>query len=105
MREDIIFIVGAIVVLVILIYILTKSGLIPFITTVDKQSCVNMIMLACDEYRSKGKVDGFKKISYGCSDIVESENLKPCLDKAKELFPSTQDIANNCGRVCAEFGL
>lgn len=104
MRE-ILYIVGGVLVLVVLIYILGKVGLIPFISTVNKQDCVNMIMLACDEYRSKGKVDGFKKISYGCSDIVESENLKPCLDKTKGLSPSTQDIANNCGRLCAEFGL
>jgi hypothetical protein len=103
MRE-ILYIVGGVLVLVVLIYILGKVGLIPFISTVNKQDCVNMIMLACDEYRSKGKVDGFKKISYGCSDIVESENLKPCLDKAKGYYQS-QDIANNCGRLCAEFGL
>jgi hypothetical protein len=103
MRE-ILYIVATAAVVVISIYILIKSGIIPFTSTVSKQDCTNMIMLACDEYRSKGKIGGFKKISYGCSDILESENLKPCLDKARERFPSTQEIANTCGRLCAEFG-
>jgi hypothetical protein len=100
MRE-ILYIVATAAVVVISIYILTKSGLIPFTSTVSKQDCTNMIMLACNEYRSKGKLGAFNKISSGCADILESISLKNCLNK---------DISEKlrreyCSALCKEFGL
>jgi hypothetical protein len=95
MRE-ILYIVSAAVVVVISIYILIKLGFIPFTGTVSKQDCINMIMLACEEYRSKGKLGAFNKISSGCVDIVESESLGACLNTKS---------ASACGNLCKEFGL
>jgi hypothetical protein len=100
MRE-ILYIVATAAVVVISIYILIKSGIIPFTSTVSKQDCTNMIILACEEYRSKGKLGTFNKISSGCADIVESASLKECLRKdIKEEFKRQY-----CSELCKEFGL
>jgi len=100
MRE-ILYIVASAAVVVISIYILIKLGFIPFAGTVSKQYCINNIMLACDEYRSKGKVDAFNKISSGCADIVESGSLKECLRKdIKEELKRQY-----CSELCKELGL
>jgi hypothetical protein len=103
MRE-ILYIVAGAVVVVISIYILIKLGFIPFTGTVSKQDCINMIMLACDEYRSKGKLGAFNKISIGCADIVESASLKDCLKGLKENIDENSK-RQYCSGLCKEFGL
>jgi hypothetical protein len=100
MRE-ILYIVATAAVVVISIYILIKLGFIPFTGTVSKQDCTNMIILSCEEYRSKGKLGAFAKISPGCADIVESSSLKECLRKDINEELKRQ----HCSELCKEFGL